>query len=93
MWTGKISNVVLVHGCKRYAVCEPYVRTHACTHAQTNFSNSQLNTLVWGSLTLIQQTHQHHTCGQVWLSIVDFPSCTVNNKNGMILDTMYVSTY
>ena len=31
MWT---SNVVLDHGCKRYAMYEPYVRTHA----QTKFS-------------------------------------------------------
>ena len=30
MWTEKLSNVVLDHGCKRYAVCEPYRRTHAC---------------------------------------------------------------
>ena len=51
MWTEKLSNVVLDHGCKRYAVCETYVRTHACTQAQTN---SQLNTLVWGSLMLAQ---------------------------------------
>ena len=34
MWTEKLSNVVLGHGGKRYAVCEPYVRTHA----QTEFS-------------------------------------------------------
>ena len=47
MWT---ENVVLDHGCKRYAVCEPYVHTHARMHRQ----NSQLNTLVWGSLTLAQ---------------------------------------
>ena len=50
MWTEKLSNVVLDHGCKQYAVCEPYVRTHAHTHRQ----NSQLNKLVWGSLTLAQ---------------------------------------
>ena len=31
MWTEKLSHVVLDHGCKRYAVCEPYVRTHAQT--------------------------------------------------------------
>ena len=34
MWTEKLSNVVLVHGYKRYAVCEPYRRTHT----QTKFS-------------------------------------------------------
>ena len=34
MYTEKLSNVVLDHGCKRYAVCEPYARTHA----QTKFS-------------------------------------------------------
>ena len=34
MWTEKLSNVVLDHGCKRYAVCEPYGRMHA----QTRFS-------------------------------------------------------
>ena len=38
MWTEKLSNVVLDHGCKRYAVCEPYGRTHVRTHAQTKFS-------------------------------------------------------
>ena len=44
MWTAKLSNVVLDHGCKRYAVCGPYacvhtyVRTYARTHAQTKFS-------------------------------------------------------
>ena len=36
MWTEKLSNVVLDHECKRYAVCEPYVNTH--THTQTKFS-------------------------------------------------------
>ena len=41
MWTEKLSNVVLDHGCKRYAVCEPYV----CTHAQTKFSIE--HTSVW----------------------------------------------
>ena len=39
MWTEKLSNVVLDHGCKRYAVCEPYAHTHR--------QNSQLNALVW----------------------------------------------
>ena len=38
MWTEKLSNVVLDHGCTRYAVCELYVHTHARTHAQTKFS-------------------------------------------------------
>ena len=38
MWTEKLSNVVLDHGCKRYVVCEPYICTYAHTHAQTKFS-------------------------------------------------------
>ena len=42
MWTEKLSNVVLDHGCKRYAVCELYgrtlTRTYVRTHAQTKFS-------------------------------------------------------
>ena len=40
MWTEKLSNVVLDHGCKRYVVhvCEPYIRTYAHMHAQTKFS-------------------------------------------------------
>ena len=46
MWTEKLSNIVLDHGCKRYVVCELYGRTHR--------QNPQLNTLVWGSLTLTQ---------------------------------------
>ena len=28
------NGVVLDHGCKRYAVCEPYGRMHARTHRQ-----------------------------------------------------------
>ena len=34
MWTEKLSNVVLDHRCKRYAVCGPYIHTYA----QTKFS-------------------------------------------------------
>ena len=50
MWTENFSNVVLDHGCKQYAAGEPYVRTHTHMHRK----NSHLNTLVWGSLTLVQ---------------------------------------
>ena len=37
MWTEKPPKDVSDRGCKRYAVCGPYIRTHR--------QNSQLNTL------------------------------------------------
>ena len=50
----KLSNAVLDHGCKRYAVCEPYI----CTHAQTKFSIEHTSVgLAQLFLTLYSQEH------------------------------------
>ena len=41
MWTEKLSNVVLDHGCKRYAVCEPYAHTDNIEHTSVGLAHTR----------------------------------------------------
>ena len=45
MWTEKLLNVVLDHGCKRDAVYEPYRRTYAQTKFLIEHTSVVLNSV------------------------------------------------